>query len=145
MIFLSWCKSDIHCFGLLFGSYLLEIKRHLVREGRNSCSCNQASRILMDRTAVLLIWASCCFMLFFLFCVCSNTGERGGPGEVPNTAVSVPLQGDRTKGDGQVSLSPGLCGPQRCGMAPSASLKLKIFNVALLNNDKTVRLNQPHQ
>lgn len=68
--------------------------------------------------------------------MCSNTGERGGPGEVPNTAVSVPLQGDRTTGDGQDGLSPGLCGPQRCGMTPSASLELKILNVALLNCDK---------
>lgn len=77
---------------------------------------------------------------FFIFCARSNAGERGGPGEVPNTAVSVPLQGDRTKGDGQVSLSPGLCGPQSCGMAPSARLNLKIVNVALLNYDKTVQV-----
>lgn len=58
--------------------------------------------------------------------MCSNTGETGGPGEVPDTAVSVSLQSDRTAGDGQDSLSPDVCGPQRCGMAPSASLVLKI-------------------
>lgn len=65
--------------------------------------------------------------------MCSNTGERGGPGEVPDTAVSVSLQGDWTTGDGQDSLSSGLSGPQRCGMAPSASRELKITDVVLLN------------
>lgn len=68
----------------------------------------------------------CLCFVFLLVYVCSNTGERGGPGEVPDTAISVSLQGDRTAGDGQNSLSPGLFRPQRCGMAPSASLELNI-------------------
>lgn len=71
--------------------------------------------------------------MFLLVCVCSNTGERGGPGEVPDTAVSVSLQGDRTTGDGQDSLSSGLSGPQRCGTAPSAKLELRMIKVLLLN------------
>lgn len=76
------------------------------------------------------------FPKFFICCVsaclCSDTGERGGPGEAPGTAVRVSLQGDRTTGDGQDSLSPGLCGPQHCGMAPSASLEQKMSNVIYL-------------
>lgn len=79
--------------------------------------------------------------MFVLVDMCSNTGERGGPGETPNTAVSVSVQGDRTAGDGQDSLPPGLCGPQRCGMAPSASLELKISNVALLKCNQLVLVN----
>lgn len=56
-----------------------------------------------------------------LVCMCSNTGERVGPGETPNTAVSLSMQGDRTTGDGQDSLSSGLCGPQ-WGMTPTTVL-----------------------
>lgn len=63
--------------------------------------------------------------------MCSDTGERGGPGEGPNSAVSVSLQGDRTTGDGQNGLSPSLCGPQCCGRAPSVSLGVNMSSVAV--------------
>lgn len=54
-----------------------------------------------------------------VFGSCSNEGESGGPGEAPNTAVSVSLQGDRTTGDWQDGVSPGLSGTQFRGIAPS--------------------------
>lgn len=53
----------------------------------------------------------------------SDSGEGGGPGEVPDPADGVPLQGDRTAGHRQVGLPPGLRGPQRRGTAPSARLE----------------------
>lgn len=71
---------------------------------------------------------------FLLVHVCSNEGERSGPGEVPNTAFSVSLQSDRTTRDRQDSLSASLFGPQRCGIAPSVNLEPKM-NVSLLNCD----------
>lgn len=59
------------------------------------------------------VCALCSYVVFLLVCMCSDTRERGGPGEAPDTAVSISLQGDRTAGDRQNSLSPSLCGPQR--------------------------------
>lgn len=94
--------------------------------------CFVAKLIRLSQT-VLCVCAIGVYFAFLLVYMCSDTGKRGGPGKAPDTAVSVSLQGDRTAGDGQDSLSPGLCGPQHHGMAPSASLELKMSNVALLN------------
>lgn len=73
--------------------------------------------MLPDRMAALCVFVRPVYLwCFCLFCTCSNAGERGGPGEVPNTALGVSLQGDRTAWDRQDGLSPGLCGPQHWGM-----------------------------
>lgn len=56
-------------------------------------------------------------------CVCSNSGEGVGPGETANAALGLPLQGDRTSGDGQVGLPSGLRGPRRRGTTPARPLR----------------------
>lgn len=76
------------------------------------------SPISTDRMGTLCVLGILLFM-FVLFGFCSNEGESRGPGEAPNTAVSVSLQGDRTTGDWQDSISPGLSGTQFSGIAPS--------------------------
>lgn len=119
---LCWKSKSIFNFTIWWGRAKVQLK-----------SLSLVSQILTDRRATRCVCVSGLHFVFLLVSVCSNTGERGGPGEVPDTAVSVSLQGDRTTGDGQDSLSSGLFGAQCCGTAPSASLELKIIKVLLLN------------
>lgn len=83
------------------------------------CGVVRQVQILTDRETAL-----CSHGAFPFVCMCSDTGERGGPGEAPDSEDSVSLQSDRTAGDRQDGLPPGLCGPQRCGKTRSADLGL---------------------
>lgn len=97
-------------------------------------SCFSLNMFLKKTTFKPLVehrWLSCCSTAPQRFphsfadcvCVCSNSGEGVGPGETSNAALSVPLQGDRTSGDGQVGLSAGLRGSKRRGTTPTTVLR----------------------
>ncbi|KAI3365641.1 hypothetical protein L3Q82_010722 [Scortum barcoo] len=76
-----------------------------------------------------------------------DTGERGGPGEVPDTAVSVSLQGDQTagpRGTGKTAFLQAFVGRNvvNKGNSSSAFSPFAINTVQVSNQEKYLILNE---